>query len=134
MFVFLIFTYVMSLIEQDEACINSSPWSTLMGLEPGYICLRVACSTTVLWMLFLCIQSQNACIYLIYKFISKANVQTSNSRITASHCTNCCHLQYHVLLGWCTTLYNSKFCDIPGSNYYSAALLQNPVIQIPTIN
>ena len=40
-----------SVREQDEACISSSWWLTLLGLEPAYISMWVTHSTTVLWTL-----------------------------------------------------------------------------------
>ena len=45
---FITFFYFTSLREQDEAYINSSRWSTLVGLELAYICMWVARSTTML--------------------------------------------------------------------------------------
>ena len=47
---FLTFIYFTSLREQDEAYINPSWWSTLVGLKLAHIRMWVAWSTTVLHM------------------------------------------------------------------------------------
>ena len=47
-YLFLTFIYFTSLREQDEAYINSSRWSMLVGLEPAYIRMWVTRSTTAL--------------------------------------------------------------------------------------
>ena len=49
LFFFFTFIYFTSLREQDEAYINCSWWSMLVGLEPEYIGMWVTCSATVLW-------------------------------------------------------------------------------------
>ena len=42
--------YFTSFREQNEAYINSSQWSTLVGLKPAYICMWIPLTTTVLRM------------------------------------------------------------------------------------